>query len=148
MLSQLIGPRLVDPEAKQVIEHVIGTYGWFVAAAFAAMLFKETLHNFMQGLVIFCGKDIENDDIIYISGRQARVVRVGLRRTIFYMTDRKTKMVVPNQQLKHLTIEKKLNLNGGVEYLKKGSDDGFSEQQQAIAGHNKAIPKKKDEPVF
>ena len=93
----------------------------------------------MQGLIIFCGKDIENDDIIYISGRQARVVRVGLRRTIFYMTDRKTKMVVPNQQLKFLTIEKKLNLNGGVGYLKKGSDAGYEDQQKAIQTHDKIV---------
>tara|TARA_Y100000593_G_scaffold49675_1_gene93635 strand:- start:296 stop:709 length:414 start_codon:yes stop_codon:yes gene_type:complete len=134
-----LGPHLVDPSHKQLIEHVIGTYGWFVAAAFVAMLFKETLHNFMQGLIIFCGKDIENDDIIYISGRQARVVRVGLRRTIFYMTDRKTKMVVPNQQLKMLTIEKKLNLNGGVGYLKKGSDAGYEDQQEAIQTHDKIV---------
>tara|TARA_B100000902_G_C26738947_1_gene635140 strand:+ start:124 stop:537 length:414 start_codon:yes stop_codon:yes gene_type:complete len=134
-----LGPHLIDPSHKQLIEHVIGTYGWFVAAAFAAMLFKETLHNFMQGLIIFCGKDIENDDIIYISGRQARVVRVGLRRTIFYMTDRKTKMVVPNQQLKMLTIEKKLNLNGGVGYLKKGSDAGYEDQQKAIQTHDKIV---------
>lgn len=134
-----LGPHLVDPSHKQLIEHVMGTYGWFVVAAFAAMLFKETLHNFMQGLIIFCGKDIENDDIIYISGRQARVVRVGLRRTIFYMTDRKTKMVVPNQQLKMLTIEKKLNLNGGVGYLKKGSDAGYQDQQEAIQTHDKIV---------
>ncbi|MBT88970.1 MAG: hypothetical protein CMN79_00555 [Spirochaetales bacterium] len=143
IISQLIGPQL---ESKEVIQQVIGTYGWFVVAAFAAMLFKETLHNFLSGLVIFCGKDIENDDIIYISGRQARVVRVGLRRTIFYMTDRKTKMVVPNEQLKHLTLEKKLNLNGGVEYLKKGSDIGFEEQQKQISDHKKVT--KKSEGIF
>jgi len=143
MIAQLIGP---ESESREAIEQVIGTYGWFVVVAFAAMLFKETLHNFMQGLVIFCGKDIENDDIIYISGRQARVVRVGLRRTIFYMTDRKTKMVVPNEQLKRLTIEKKLNLNGSVEYLKKGSDIGFEEQQKQISDHKKVT--KKSEGIF
>jgi len=143
ILAQFIGP---EQEVKQVIQNLIGTYGWLIFAAFAAMLFKETLHNFLSGVVIFCGKDIENDDIIYISGRQARVVRVGLRRTIFYMTDRKTKMVGPNEQLKHLTLEKKLNLNGGVEYLKKGSDIGFEEQQKQIADHKKVT--KKSEGIF
>jgi hypothetical protein len=142
MIAQLIGPEL---QSKEVLEQVIGHYGWFVIVGFAAMLFKETLHNFIQGLVIFCGKDIENDDIIYISGRQARVVRVGLRRTIFYMTDRKTKMVVPNEQLKRLTIEKKLNLNGGVGYLKKGSDEGFEDQEKQIEDHKKV---KKSEGIF
>jgi len=143
IIAQLMNTPLGSKEAMQ---QMIGAYGWFVVAAFAAMLFKETLHNFLQGLVIFCGKDIENDDIIYISGRQARVVRVGLRRTIFYMTDRKTKMVVPNEQLKHLTIEKKLNLNGGVGYLKKGSDAGFEEQEKKISEHKKID--KKSEGIF
>ena len=114
--------------SKEAMQQMIGAYGWFVVAAFAAMLFKETLHNFLQGLVIFCGKDIENDDIIYISGRQARVVRVGLRRTIFYMTDRKTKMVVPNEQLKHLTIA------------------GFEEQEKKISDHKRID--KKSEGIF
>jgi hypothetical protein len=62
------------------------------------------------------------------------------------MTDRKTKMVVPNEQLKHLTLEKKLNLNGGVEYLKKGSDIGFEEQQKQISDHKKVT--KKSEGIF
>ena len=41
-------------------------------------------------------------------------------KTIFYMTDRGTKMIVPNDRLKLLVIEKKLPLNGGFHYLHKG----------------------------
>ena len=33
-------------------------------------------------------------------------------------------MIVPCSQLKHLTVEKKLPLNGGAEYLPKGSEKG------------------------
>jgi hypothetical protein len=40
------------------------------------------------------------------------------------MTDRSTKMLVPNSQLKQLTIEKKLPVNGGEPYLPKGSEMG------------------------
>ena len=69
--------------------------------------------------------DFNNDDIIYISGRQARIVRVGIRNTVFYMLDRKTKMLVPNEQLKQLTIEKTLPKNGGAPYLPKGCDPNF-----------------------
>jgi hypothetical protein len=81
--------------------------------------------NFVQGILVFMGNDFNNDDIIYISGRQARIVRVGIRNTVFYMLDRKTKMLVPNEQLKQLTIEKTLPKNGGIPYLPKGSDPDF-----------------------
>jgi hypothetical protein len=40
------------------------------------------------------------------------------------MTDRATKMLVPNSQLKALVIEKKLPVNGGAEYLPKGNEKG------------------------
>ena len=73
----------------------------------------------------FLVNDFNNDDIIYISGRQARIVRVGIRNTVFYMSDRRSKMLVPNEQLKHLTIEKALPKNGGQPYLPKASDPGF-----------------------
>ena len=81
--------------------------------------------NFAQAIIVFMGNDFNNDDIIYISGRQARIVRVGIRNTCFYMTDRGTKMLVPNEQLKLLTIEKRLPKNGGEPYLPKGSDSNF-----------------------
>ena len=86
---------------------------------------KDMIMNFVQGVLVFMGNDFNNDDIIYISGRQARIVRVGIRNTVFYMTDRRSKMLVPNEQLKQLTIEKTLPKNGGEPYLPKASDPGF-----------------------
>ena len=83
---------------------------------------KDVLVNFAQGLIVYWGSDFENDEILYISGRQARVIRLGLTSTTFFMTDRETKMLVPNSQLKQLTIEKKLPENGGECYLPKGSE--------------------------
>ena len=68
--------------------------------------------------------------MLYISGRAARIVRVGFFRTVFYMVDRDTKMVVPNDRLKTLTIEKRLNRNGSLAYLFKGGEEGFDEQQK------------------
>ena len=91
--------------------------------AFFGLLFKEFIISTIQGLVVMLGNDINNDDILYISGRQARVVRVGMKRTIFYMTDRGTKMIVPNEKLSSLTIEKKLPRNGNSAYLPKETEN-------------------------
>ena len=109
---------------EKVAEQAVGHYGWLLIAAFVALMGKDILFNFAQGLIVYWGSDFENDEILYISGRQARVIRLGLTSTTFFMTDRETKMIVPNCQLKQLTIEKKLPLNGGNCYLPKGSELG------------------------
>lgn len=108
----------------RVAEQAIGHYGWMIVAAFCALLFKDILFNFAQGLLIYWGSSFENDEILYISGRQARVIRLGLTSTTFFMTDRQTKMIVPNEQLKALVVEKKLPVNGGSAYLPKGDEGG------------------------
>lgn len=111
-------------QIERLAEQAVGHYGWLLLAAFAALMGKDVLVNFVQGLVIYWGSDFTNDEILYISGRQARVIRLGLTSTTFFMTDRSTKMLVPNSQLKQLTIEKKLPVNGGEPYLPKGSEMG------------------------
>jgi len=107
------------------LENLIGEYGWLLLIAIITIMAKDMIMNFAQGILVFMGNNFNNDDIIYISGRQARIVRVGIRNTVFYMTDRKTKMLVPNEQLKQLTIEKTLPKNGGEPYLPKASDPSF-----------------------
>jgi hypothetical protein len=116
---------LVDQAAvQQIAENAIGHYGWLLAAAFVALMGKDVLYNFIQGLLIFWGSSFKADEVLYISGRQARIVRVGVASTTFFMADRRTKMIVPNSQLKQLTVEKKLPANGGEVYLPKGSEQG------------------------
>ena len=136
---------LVTPQMKEMFEDLIGTYGWFILAGFLAVLLKDAIHKAVEGFMVFMGKDFQNDDILYISGRQARIVRVGLFKTIFYMTDRKTKMVVPNDRLKMLVVEKTLPKNGDFPYLFKAGEAGYEEQNEILKQMNE-IPKtsKKD----
>ena len=110
--------------AQQLAENAIGHYGWLLVAAFAALMAKDVLFNFIQGLLIFWGSSFTADEVLYISGRQARIVRVGIASTTFFMADRQTKMIVPNCQLKQLTVEKRLPENGGEAYLPSGSEVG------------------------
>ena len=118
----------VNPSATEHLETAIkqlGTEYLWVAIGLATVFFSKVLiMNFIKGILVFLGSNISNDDIIYISGRQARVVRKGFKSTTFYMTDRATKMIVPNEKLKDLTIEKKLAVNGRP-YIPKGSESGW-----------------------
>ena len=100
----------MDSQAQSLMEQFIGHYGWIAVTFALGFFFKESIINIIQGMQIFMGNDFNNDDIIYISGREARIVRVGMTKTVFYMKDRGTKMVVPNEKLKNLTLEKRLQL--------------------------------------
>ena len=120
--------QLVAPETVKVIEHIMGKYGWFALFAFLALLGKDALHKAAEGFMIWIGSDFANDDILYISGRQARIVRVGFLKTIFYMSDRGTKMIVPNDRLKLLVVEKQLPKNGSYPYLYKAGEPGYEDQ--------------------
>ena len=94
--------------------------------AVALLFFKDIAINIAQGIAIkYSSSHWRDDAVLYISGRQARIVRVGIKTTTFYMADRGTKMIVPNEKIKELTIEKVLPQNGGYPYLMKGSDPGF-----------------------
>ena len=144
---------ITSDQTEKVAQDLVGEYGWFVLAALIAILAKDLIMNFAQALVVFFGHDFNNDDIIYISGRQARIVRVGVRTTCFYMTDRASKMVVPNEQLKQLTIEKRLIQNGKVPYLPTGGDPGYVGSEEVpihpppmevkIVSEEKPTPKKR-----
>lgn len=128
----LLSQGVTTEQAEKVAQDLVGEYGWLIMAALIAILAKDMIINFAQALLVFMGSDFNNDDIIYISGRQARIVRVGVRTTCFYMTDRASKMVVPNEQLKQLTIEKKLMQNGKVPYLPSGGDPGYIGTEEVL----------------
>jgi hypothetical protein len=131
---------LNNPAIKDTVEQLMGSYGWLMLITFLGFFFKDAIHKCAEGLLVCIGKDFCNDDVLYISGRQARIVRVGFLKTIFYMTDRGTKMIVPNDRLKLLVIEKKLPLNGGFHYLHKGGEQGY-EKQRAVREKMKELPK-------
>ena len=71
-------------QLEQVAQRLIGSYGWMALGAFAMFFFKESIQSLVEGIQLMMGTDINADDVIYISGRKSRVVRVGLRKTIFY----------------------------------------------------------------
>ena len=127
---------------QTLMEQFIGHYGWIAVTFAVGFFFKESIINIIQGMQIFMGNDFNNDDVIYISGREARVVRVGMTKTVFYMRDRGTKMVVPNEKLKNLTLEKRLPAGKrGVEdgYLPKSTDKISKGKKQGLHAVEKEV---------
>jgi len=94
------------------LDLLIGSNIKVIIGLFFINMFKDFISSIVSGLFMFIGKELNVDDNIFISGRPARVIRVGVLNTVFFMRDSKCKMRVPNVQLKELTIEKVLPENG------------------------------------
>ena len=103
------------------ISVLLGEYGWMFLAGLAILFFKTTIESLLAGLVVFMGNDYNNDDIILLDGRPGRIVRVSMWKTTFYLYTIKaddngkkyvsggTKLIVENDKLKDLKLEKPLD---------------------------------------
>ena len=107
--------QMEDLIQEQVTE-LIGKYGWLIGAGAAMLLFRQTLENAVDGFMVFFGNDYNEDDVVEIDGKPGRIVRVGIWKTVFFTYDVRdgkvvsgSKLVVANNRLKNLKIEKPLS---------------------------------------
>ena len=118
----------MNNEIKFIIEDALGKVVWLAIAYLTVSIFKGLILNVYHGLMVFIGNDFNADDVVYIGTdeRPARIVRVGVRKTVFYMKDNtgdwNIKMVVPNERLKTMVIKKTLPKNGGRFHTKTGKE--------------------------
>ena len=101
------------------IQRLIGEYGWMFIAGAAILLFRSAIEGVVEGLKVFVGNDLNTDDVITIDDKPARVVRVGIFKTIFFVyhigcvngkpyVKGGNKMAIQNSMLKEHRIEKPL----------------------------------------
>ena len=111
----------MEEQVQNIAENLIGKYGWMFFAGIAVLLFKSTISSIVEGLKVFIGNDLNTDDVISFDGRPARVVRVGMWKTIFFVYDVEcingkpivkggSKMAIQNGMLKEHIIEKPLTM--------------------------------------
>tara|TARA_Y100000593_G_scaffold70644_1_gene129618 strand:+ start:453 stop:815 length:363 start_codon:yes stop_codon:yes gene_type:complete len=104
---------------QQTIEALIGQYGWMFAAAFVFLIARNTIETAIEAIKVFMGDDLNTDDTIIFDGRPARVVRVGLWKTILFVYEvgcangkayvkGGNKVAIQNDKLKDHLIEKPL----------------------------------------
>ena len=110
----------IESVIQSNISVLLGEYGWMFLAGLGVLFFKTTLETLLAGLVVFFGNDYNNDDIIILDGRPGRIVRVSMWKSTFYLYTIKkgadgkrfvsggTKLVIENDKLKDLKLEKPL----------------------------------------
>jgi len=116
-------------EAQLVIEELFGRVVWLTFVYLVISVFKGLILNVYEGLMVWLGGDFNADDVVYIGAdeRPARIVRMGVRKTVFYMKDANgewnVKMAVPNERLKNMVIKKSLPKNGGKFHTQLGEEN-------------------------
>ena len=97
----------------------MGHKGLYPAVAFVFLIGRNTIETAIEAIKVFAGDDLNTDDTIIFDGRPARVVRVGLWKTILFINevgcaDGKAfvkggnKVAIQNDKLKDHLIEKPL----------------------------------------
>ena len=109
--------RSVEDLIQEQVTGLIGKYGWMFLAGAAVLLFRTTIETSVAGFMIFMGNDYNEDDVVEVDGKPSRIVRVGMWSTTFFTYDVRdgiivggSKLVVQNDKLKDLKIEKPLPL--------------------------------------
>ena len=49
---------------QQVIENLIGQYGWMAAIAFVFLIGRKTIESTIEAIKVFAGDDLNTDDVI------------------------------------------------------------------------------------
>jgi len=111
MESTGIQPQHLENMAK----NLIGDYGWLFIAGLVVLLFQSSIKKLAASLFVFVGGDYKTDDVVFVDGKPARIIRVGFVKTVFFIYDVHegkivggSKLVVQNEWLAKLKIEKPL----------------------------------------
>ena len=107
----------MEQEIQNQVSLLIGKYGWLFIVGVLTLLFRSTIEKFVAGMMIFMGNDYNEDDVVEVDGKPGRIVRCRIWRTTFFTYDVRdgiivggAKLVVQNDKLKDLKIEKPLPL--------------------------------------
>ena len=104
---------------KDLVQNLIGEYGWIIITGFIFLIGRSTIESIIESIKVFAGNDLNTDDVIIFDDRPARVVRVGIFKTILFVyevgcADGKpfikggNKVAIQNVKIKHHMIEKPL----------------------------------------
>lgn len=113
------------PEAQALVSALVGWAGGLFAIGCIVLIFRTTIQNVVAGILFKKGSELQLDQTVLISKRKARLVRVGILKTVFYMDNGKqTKMILPNSQLVELTLEVVLDAHISTDKPRRETSDG------------------------
>lgn len=104
---------MTEQQVERIVSDLLGQYGWMFVVGIAVLTFKNIIQRLVEGVMFFIGNDYNADDIVYINGtKKARIIRTGLTKTVFYIYHTERKLIIRNDKLSSLNLEKTLPQNG------------------------------------
>ena len=111
---------MTEQQIEQIVSDLLGQYGWMFVVCVVVLTFKNIIQRLVEGAMFFVGNDYNADDIVYINGtKKARIIRTGLTKTVFYIYDSERKLIIRNDRLSTLHLEKSLLQNGSGKHETK-----------------------------
>ena len=109
----------MEEQLQSQAEGILGYWAYILISGVAFLLFRSSIESISESIKVFWGKDLNTDDVVILDGRPARVVRVGLWKTTFFVYEVGTangkpyvksgnKLQIQNTEVKHHIIEKPL----------------------------------------
>ena len=74
----------LSPFAQEAM-HVLGELWWLFIIVCLFMVFRETIKSFVTSLMVLRSGTYEVDDVVIHEGTPARIVRMGIWKTTFYV---------------------------------------------------------------
>lgn len=113
-----------NSQLKQFLLDFLGNNSYILLTAIFLAIFKTSISNLAQGFMFWLSREFNEDDIVYIKGRKARIMKIGFRSTSFYIFDKKTKVYINNERLKYLFLEKIIPIGETI------NENKFSESER------------------
>lgn len=74
----------LSPFAQEAM-HILGELWWLFIIVCLFMVFRETIKSFVTSLMVLRSGTYEVDDVVILEGTPARIVRMGIWKTTFYV---------------------------------------------------------------
>tara|TARA_Y100001968_G_scaffold23027_1_gene18095 strand:- start:63 stop:479 length:417 start_codon:yes stop_codon:yes gene_type:complete len=137
----------MEEQVQSMVSEMLGKYGWLFIVGVLTLLFRGTIEKFVSGMFVFMGNDYNEDDVVEVDGKPGRIVRCGIWSTTFFTYDVRdgvivggSKLVVQNDKLKDLKIEKPLPLLDLSKYkVDTSCTDLLTELTTVVKKHERKI---------
>ena len=73
-----------SPMAEEAM-HLLGELWWVFIIISALLVFKETIKSFVTSIMVLRSGTYEVDSVVLLEGKPARIVRMGIWKTTFYV---------------------------------------------------------------
>lgn len=75
---------------EEQISNYIGGQVWWILGLALLFLVRNLIESAIQGLLVFIGSDYNADDVVFLDSEPARIIRVGIYKSVFFVYDVKT----------------------------------------------------------